>query len=63
MMRAVEPMFMPRVPAYLARPKLTPAQRDEIAYLRGDGRSIASLAREYGVSCSVVACMAPRERP
>lgn len=49
-------------PSFYARPKLTPAQREQIAYRRGDGDSLTTLARDYGVSTSVVGTIAPRER-
>lgn len=50
-------------PSFYARPKLTPAQREQIAHRRGDGDSLTTLAREYGVSTSVIATIAPRDRP
>lgn len=49
-------------PAHYAQPKLTPAQRDEIACLRGEGKTLAELAATYGVSTSVIHSISIRER-
>lgn len=59
--RAVEPMFG-WTPMQHSRPKLTPAQREQIAYRRGDGDSLTTLARKYGVSTAVIGSIAIRER-
>ena len=38
----------------LRKPKLTPADRDEIGYRRGDGEPVADLAIEYKVTASTI---------
>lgn len=39
-----------RQPSHWHRPKLTPAQREEITRRLGDGERVAALAQEFGVS-------------
>ena len=62
-LRVLEPFAGYSRPAHHARPKLTPAQREEVAYRRGDGDSLANIARDYGVSTSLIGAIAIRERP
>ena len=42
--------------------KITPVQRDEIAYRRMEGDTAKVLAVEYGVSAALIYTIEPRER-
>lgn len=48
---------------YGNKPKLTPADREEISYRRMEGEMPMALAAEYGVVSSVIKGIAKKERP
>ena len=57
------PPFAPVMPHHYARPKLTPAQRDEVGFRRMEGATVRDLASEYNVRTEVIRDCIPKERP
>lgn len=55
--------YAPYQPVFMSKPKLSPVERDEIAYERGDGITAKVLAAKYGVSSHTIYNILPRERP
>ncbi len=54
---------MSRLPAYYKRAKLTPAQRQEICFLRMEGHTPKDLAAQFGVTRNTIYSISPSERP
>lgn len=52
-----------RIAPYIKKSKLTPAQRLEISYRRGEGATLKELALEYGVSSATIHSNPILERP